>query len=153
MQHNCARYTCSATGSRAVRQERAQTEQTLSVIEHSGDLEDVLLNLYQMRSTHHLHQFRAGLPSLDGPAVIGEWVKGEVEARKARAAKLAAAQAAKGHSMANRAVEKSTGAPRAGSRLQEVRAGVSEGSRASSSSAPNHVGRGGGRGLKGARQP
>lgn len=82
VQHNCARYKCAATGHRVVRQERTLTTNTVPEIEHQGPLEDVLLNLYQMRSSRYLQHFRGPLPELNTDQIIHDSTKKEVDTRK-----------------------------------------------------------------------
>lgn len=69
-QHNCAHHGCKATGQQAVTQERVQTSKTISVIEHIGKLDDVFLNLFQMRNAAQLTPFRPILPEMNTESIM-----------------------------------------------------------------------------------
>ncbi|KAF8515092.1 hypothetical protein JB92DRAFT_2619190, partial [Gautieria morchelliformis] len=70
VQHNCTRNLCQASGTRRVTQERELTDHTVPRATHTGDLDDIVLNVCQMRDARHLSHLRPRVPHLNRDHII-----------------------------------------------------------------------------------
>ncbi|KAI0670253.1 hypothetical protein C8Q78DRAFT_975449 [Trametes maxima] len=80
-QHHCAAHGCEASGSRNVRQERELTTQTVARVQHIQP-NDLILNIAQMRDSHHLQKFRVESEAMDVEKTILAAVAREIDAQK-----------------------------------------------------------------------
>ncbi|KAF8490759.1 hypothetical protein JB92DRAFT_3128706 [Gautieria morchelliformis] len=65
VQHNCARNACQASG----------------MVTHTGDIDDIVLNVCQMRDAHHLAHLRPRVPHLNRDHIIHMGAAMELAAR------------------------------------------------------------------------
>ena len=88
VQHDCATYQCTATGTVQVRQERILTGQTKAAVVHQRPTEGFVLNIAQMRDALHLRRYRPTAPELISDDVVMMGVAKEVNIQKSNRAEL-----------------------------------------------------------------
>lgn len=87
--HNCPRNNCSSNGFQYIYQERVQTAHQRSVVLHSAQPDDRVLNTAQMRDAEFLQRFRlpsATLTPADEEQLLHDSVTVTINARKAAGA-------------------------------------------------------------------
>lgn len=90
-QHNCAKSKCGPTSHRPIYQERHQTQERRSIIEHNVNPDNRVLNTAQMRDVIYLQKYRLSSESLDADTVIHQSAANELQAARQKAAEDAAA--------------------------------------------------------------